>query len=639
MSENYEQAVIEWAHKYNAYQRIAASPEQLSDQIRELKAAHERDGAIPEWAGVDLLRGWAFYIVRGHRHGGAYDPLFVEYPEMAAILDAIRRHPAAERGDLPPSPDVAEVRQVVTNDAGPRSYGHLFIINGDLTKIACDAILIPTDGSFRIEPYWRGVVTRDCLPLDWGRRSVIELPDEFRSDSTDGDKIAVWLGNIGQVGDHSGFKIFEGKIREFIINAKSVCATERPNRLYKWTKLRFALPVVGSAKGGGNQRRGDLLKGLVRTLQELAHEHDVDIILVTASDKAYAAAQRARTGSLGSADLTQYWGLDNRALIDKAKVLAESAIERHLVLFLGSGVSAGAGLPTWARLLDGLAAAAGLGEDVRKHLREKDARDYATLIERRMTERQRRLRDQIAEDLAAQCYSLQHGLLASLPSKEAVTTNFDTLFEVAATTGRRKLAVLPNDPRDSGGRWLLKMHGSIDDPDRIVITRSDFLDMPRQYGALLGLVQGLLLMRHMMFVGYSLKDEDFQELIYEVRAARGGTAGRGTVLTLFRDELNEELWSHDMEVVSMVDNPSGDSPIVEYAARQLEIFLDLVGYFSTTCSAFFLDDTYKELVTDKQEESLRRTLKELAAKTADAGVGSVGYEVREFLKSLGAYGS
>jgi len=130
-----------------------------------------------------------------------------------------------------------------------------------------------------------------------------------------------------------------------------------------------------------------------------------------------------------------------------------------------------------------------------------------------------------------------------------VTTNFDTLFEVAAQTGNRKLAVLPNDPRDSGGRWLLKMHGSVDDPQRIVMTRSDFLDMPRQYGALLGLVQGLLLMRHMMFVGYSLKDEDFQELISEVRAARGGTTGRGTVLTLFRDELDEELWSHDMEVM------------------------------------------------------------------------------------------
>ncbi|MCZ0732514.1 SIR2 family protein [Mycolicibacterium iranicum] len=636
MPEDYEQAVIEWAHMYNAYQRIAATPEQLSDQIRELTTVFEREGVIPEWAGVDLLRGWAFYIVRAHRHGGAYDPLFVEYPEMVVILDAIRRHPAASQGDLPPSFGATEARPVEANDSAARSGGHLFIVNGDLTRIACDAILIPTDEKFRIEPYWRGVVTQDALPLNWGSRSLIELPAKFRVDSAENDKIAVWLSNVGQVGNQSGFEAFEAKIREFITNAKSACNTDRPGRLYKWPKPRLALPVVGSKKGGGHQRRGDLLKGLVRTLQALAGEHDVDIVLVTASDKAYAAAQRARTESLRGADLTRYWGFDNDALIDRARSLAETAIQRHLVLFLGSGVSAGAGLPTWAQLLDALAAVAGLGKDARKRLQEKDARDYATLIERRMAERQLKLRDQIAIELTAPCYSLQHGLLASLPSKEAVTTNFDTLFEVAAQTGNRKLAVLPNDPRDSGGRWLLKMHGSVDDPQRIVMTRSDFLDMPRQYGALLGLVQGLLLMRHMMFVGYSLKDEDFQELVYEVRAARGGTAGRGTVLTLFRDELDEELWSHDMEVISMVDNRSGDQPSVEYAARQLELFLDLVGYFSATCSAFFLDETYRELVSDQREESLRQTLQGLIASTADAELGSVGYEVRTFLATLGA---
>ncbi|MDO3634464.1 SIR2 family protein [Mycolicibacterium arseniciresistens] len=636
MPEDFEQAVIEWAHTYNAYQRIAASPELLSDQIRELTAVFGREGVIPEWAGVDLLRGWAFYIVRAHRHGGAYDPLFVEYPEMVGILDAIRRHPAASQGDLPPSPGATEGQRAESDDEGRGSGGHLFIINGDLTRIACDAILIPTDSSFRIEPYWRAVVTHDALPLNWELRPLIELPAKFRVDTADSDKIAVWLGNIGQFGNKSGFETFEATIREFIITAKSACDTDRPSRLYKWPKPRLALPVIGSKKGGGHQRRGDLLKGLVRTLHVLAGEHDVDIVLVTASGKAYAAAQRARTESLRGADLTRYWGFGNDALVGRARSLAESAIQRHLVLFLGSGVSAGAGLPTWAQLLDDLAAVAGLGKDARRRLQEKDARDYATLIERRMAERQLKFRDQIATELKAQCYSLQHGLLASLPSNEAVTTNFDTLFEVAAQTGKRKLAVLPDDPRDSGGRWLLKMHGSIDDPQRIVMTRSDFLDMPRQYGALLGLVQGLLLMRHMVFVGYSLKDEDFQELIYEVRAARGGTAGRGTVLTLFRDELDEELWSHDMEVVSMVDNWSGDKPVVEYAARQLEMFLDLVGYLSTTCSAFFLDETYKELVGGRGEESLRQTLRELVASTADAELGSVGYEVRAFLATLGA---
>ena len=180
------------------------------------------------------------------------------------------------------------------------------------------------------------------------------------------------------------------------------------------------------------------------------------------------------------------------------------------------------------------------------------------------------------------------------------------------------------------------MHGSIDNKNSIVLTRSDFLDMPRQYGALLGLVQGLLLMRHMMFVGYSLQDEDFQELIYEVRAARGDTEGRGTVLTLFHDDLDEELWSNDLEVVSMVDAAPGSGPSVEYAARQLELFLDLVGHYGTTCSAFFLDDTYKELVTDDREEQLRQILLGLVESTADAEMGSVGYEVKEFLATLGA---
>ena len=110
----------------------------------------------------------------------------------------------------------------------------------------------------------------------------------------------------------------------------------------------------------------------------------------------------------------------------------------------------------------------------------------------------------------------------SLPSQEAVTTNFDTLFEAAANIGAKRVAVLPENPSTTDGRWLLKLHGSIDRSDEIVLTRADFLNMPRQYGALMGLVQGLLLMRHMMFVGYSLSDEDFHELIHEVRTARGG---------------------------------------------------------------------------------------------------------------------
>lgn len=163
--------------------------------------------------------------------------------------------------------------------------------------------------------------------------------------------------------------------------------------------------------------------------------------------------------------------------------------------------------------------------------------------------RTRRGRSQFKTDIAAklsatQTYSLAHGLLASLPSKEAVTTNFDVLFEQACKIADADIAVLPENPRATEGRWLLKLHGGVDDPERMVLTRSDYLEMPRRYGALMGLVQGLLMLRKMVFIGYSLSDEDFHELVDEVRSARAGATEivRGTVLSLAEDPLHKQLW-------------------------------------------------------------------------------------------------
>lgn len=132
--------------------------------------------------------------------------------------------------------------------------------------------------------------------------------------------------------------------------------------------------------------------------------------------------------------------------------------------------------------------------------------------------------------------------------------------------------------------------------------------MPRQYGALMGLVQGLLMMRKMVFVGYSLSDEDFHDLLDEVRAARGDNAtdvGRGTVLTLRDDDLERRLWEQDLDTVPVVmgEEYKDDLP---GAARQLELFLDLVGYLATTSAAFFLDESYAD-PTESESSWLRRS--------------------------------
>lgn len=516
--------------------------------------------------------------------------------------------------------------------------GHLFIINGDLTKVACDALLLPTDGGSTIEPAWRSLIKgrEHDIPKSWATDVVRPLTRRCGEPH-------VWLGNVGQVGDTSDFSAFAPTVREFVVRAHAELQTVDDNdRIFAWPNKRLAVNVVGSGHGGGSRKKGHLVLGLVETLSALAQEEGVDIVLVTYGAKPYAAAQRARRKLIGRNDLSETWRFakeSNPELINKARALAKEAIEHHLALFIGAGVSAGAGLPTWTALLNDIAREADFDDSARQSLADRDLRDQATLVDHALEGSHDRLKAKVAKKLDKfERYSLAHGLLASLPSKEAVTTNFDCLFEWASRLGDRGISVLPDNPRDTDGHWLLKLHGSVDVPEKMILTRADYLSMTRQYGALMGLVQGLLLMRRMVFVGYSLADEDFHELIDEVRTARGDNeagVGRGIALTLGDDTLDRHLWEKDLDIVPMITGAKVDAEVtVASAARQLELFLDLVGYLSTTSAPFFLDEDYSDL--SESEEELRDALRDLAKLTANSDLDRVGHLVEEFLKGLGA---
>jgi hypothetical protein len=99
-------------------------------------------------------------------------------------------------------------------------------------------------------------------------------------------------------------------------------------------------------------------------------------------------------------------------LVDSAQKLAEAAIASQLVLFLGAGVSAGAGLPDWKGLL------AKIAEDVefepRDRLESVDPRDQATILQRQLEMQKKSLGKTVAMQLTDTHYSLVGGLLASL---------------------------------------------------------------------------------------------------------------------------------------------------------------------------------------------------------------------------------
>jgi hypothetical protein len=344
---------------------------------------------------------------------------------------------------------------------------------------------------------------------------------------------------------------------------------------------------------------------------------------------------------LGSSK-SPFWDFGPREdeLFKKSSELAGACNLGQLVPFLGSGISKAAGAPSWQALLDEMFIEVRSDDESDLDAFHKlDIRDQASLLKRFYDDEKKYLKA-ITDRVGRERHSLSHGLLASLETKENVTTNYDDLFERACSAPDSDLAVLPYEPveRNRAHRWLLKLHGSLSRPTDIVITRDDYLGLPNRAGALFGLVQAMLLTRHMFFVGYSLSDESFHKVLHEVRMAQRGSdrdgdgtgtpSLLGTVLVLQPEPLFAQLFENDLEIVAVADT---DEDITS-AERRFEIFLDHLAYQAADVRSFFMDPTYASML-DPEE---LRTAEQLAEVRNNLPPGPIGQAVRSFLDDLGS---
>ena len=496
--------------------------------------------------------------------------------------------------------------------------GHLFIIDGDLTKLSCDAWLLPTDGGFFVESW--------CAELvGLAREGILEAQpwaegERFRpfTEEPPESNPWVWLGNVGR-DERWSADWFASQAGEFVKQASHRIESLKVARPPKSGGLLplLAVNALGSGKGGKASEKGALFEALIPRLRSSAEQCCVDVVLVTKGRAAYSAAQRVRRKLVNSDDakwaIDETWRLGPNApnLQPIAEDLAQAVQRDNLVLFFGAGVSIDAGIPPWQALLDEIARDAGLGGQL-DQLRNLDLRDQAAIVGRRLEKDGRSLGQLVATHTSATKYSLAHGLLASLGVREAVTTNYDNLFEAAVGNRDGGLAVLPGNAVKPSQRWLLKLHGSIEDENNIVLTRDDYLGIATRRGALIGLVQAMLMTRKMLFVGYSLTDEDFHSLISDVRMAVPPGQNLGVVITLLHNDFFEELWHRDIRVTPMLTSSSEPSEADNaVAARLVLVFLDLVGFVAADLDAFMLKPDYESMLTD-DEKLLAAALEQLS---------------------------
>ena len=130
-----------------------------------------------------------------------------------------------------------------------------------------------------------------------------------------------------------------------------------------------------------------------------------------------------------------------------------------------------------------------------------------------------------------------HRELATMPYlNDLVTTNWDTYFE--AECGATPF-VTGEDVAlwDMPGRRVLKVHGSIQNLASIVATEEDYAKRLTDLGTnVMGaLLRQLLATRTVLFIGYSLRDWNFQRLYSALRADMADFAPRAYIVTPFDD--------------------------------------------------------------------------------------------------------
>jgi hypothetical protein len=211
------------------------------------------------------------------------------------------------------------------------------------------------------------------------------------------------------------------------------------------------------------------------------------------------------------------------------RALIEEIASRRCIVFLGAGASAGCisndtptkTPPTWSELLEGI-----------KSL----CRDKTTIpISQKLIEKEKYLdaaevmfgsinpadfasymREVMAEPKFQP--SIIHEQILNVDPKIVVTTNYDDIYDNYCKSGKEQglynvckyyESHLVSDLR-SPVRQIIKAHGCISDPSKIVLTRSQYFRERQNYPNFYRVLDALFLTNTLLFIGYSLSDPDIQ---------------------------------------------------------------------------------------------------------------------------------
>jgi hypothetical protein len=218
--------------------------------------------------------------------------------------------------------------------------------------------------------------------------------------------------------------------------------------------------------------------------------------------------------------------------VDWPPALVKELADRRVVVVIGSGLSATAAAesnpelhpPTWRDLLTKLAAGASLTPEVQA--------DVDSLIEsRKYPEAAQEIMDKADPPSLALALrsilmdprfkaSAAHRDLLAIDSPITVNLNYDRIYENQCLLYDASSYVVTHYYNEdfvrnirSPLRIILKLHGSVDDPQKIVFSRSSYTKAQQEYPNIFAVLRALLITRTVFFLGCGFNGDPDVELL------------------------------------------------------------------------------------------------------------------------------
>jgi hypothetical protein len=289
-------------------------------------------------------------------------------------------------------------------------------------------------------------------------------------------------------------------------------------------------------------------------------------------------------------------------MIDWPEDLVRDIASRRSVLFLGAGVSKNARNAKGEHPMDWKEFLRHLGSRVKDPEQREEVRlcvDDADLLTACELARKYLQPDgfktALLQEFADKAFQPAeiHDNLSRVDSRFVLTTNFDKLYENRANQIQDNTVLVKtyydSDVADvfrRSQRVVLKVHGTIDSPERTIFTRSQYALARRDYAHFYQLLRALFVTHTHIFLGASLRDPDIQILLEDHAFRFEGSrphfivmprdaARRGT-LRVMEETMNLRALVYDSSFNhrELAESVAELVPLVEAAREELALTTD-----------------------------------------------------------------